>query len=242
MNDNDINHDTETTAPATVWIMVCGGGLLLLIGAGMMTALSPMFIYGKLYEQRPVIAMVAVYLVAWIGYVLIFARSRAAGRSRSLFWVAMVCALAARLLMCFSSPLLENDFYRYMWDGMVVNHKVSPYATAPQFYDVTDIEPDPEQFEAALTDNTRAAILTHLGGIPIEMGPIVEIAAARGIRIVEDCSQAHGALYRGKRVGRFGDIAAFSTGFPKNRAPGKGSRELPNLDPSNKQRSGELCH
>ena len=33
MNDNDINHDTETTAPAIVWIMVCGGGLLLLIGA-----------------------------------------------------------------------------------------------------------------------------------------------------------------------------------------------------------------
>ncbi len=155
MNDSDINHGTETTAPALVWIMVCGGGLLLLIGVGMMTALSPLFIYGKLYEQRPVITMVAVYLVAWIGYVLIFARSGAAGRSRSLFRVAMVCALAARLLMCFSSPLLENDFYRYMWDGMVVNHKVSPYAKAPQFHDVADIEPDPRQFAAAELAHSR---------------------------------------------------------------------------------------
>ena len=90
---------------------------------------------------------------------------------------------------------------------------------------VADSEPTgfnvgPEQFEAALTDNTRAAVLTHLGGIPIDIGPIVEIATNRGIRIVEDCSQAHGALYRGKRVGRFGDIAAFSTGFPKNHSTG----------------------
>ena len=155
MNDSDINHDRGTSEPAIVWIMVCGGGLLLLIGASMMTVLSPLFIYGKLYEQRPVIAMVAVYLVAWVGYVLIFARSRAAGRTRSLFWIAIGCALAARLLMCFSSPLLENDFYRYIWDGMAVNHKISPYATAPHFCDVIDVEPDPEQFEAAKLVHSR---------------------------------------------------------------------------------------
>jgi hypothetical protein len=94
MNDSDINHDRGTSEPAIVWIMVCGGGLLLLIGASMMTVLSPLFIYGKLYEQRPVIAMVAVYLVAWVGYVLIFARSRAAGRTRSLFWIAIGCTAA----------------------------------------------------------------------------------------------------------------------------------------------------
>ena len=78
----------------------------------------------------------------------------------------------------------------------------------------------PDEFEEALTPNTRAAILTHAGGHPIDIKPILEIANSKGIKIIEDCSQAHGALYKGKRVGRFGDIAAFSTMFSKNHATG----------------------
>lgn len=78
----------------------------------------------------------------------------------------------------------------------------------------------PDQFEEAITSNTRAAIFTHVGGCPIDIEPVVEIAKARGIKIIEDCSQAHGALYKGKRVGRFGDIAAYSAMFHKNHATG----------------------
>ena len=90
---------------------------------------------------------------------------------------------------------------------------------------VADSEPTgfnvgPDEFEAALTDNTKAAILTHLAGIPMNIGPIAEIAKSREVKLIEDCSQAHGALFQGKRVGRFGDIAAFSTGFPKNHSTG----------------------
>lgn len=90
---------------------------------------------------------------------------------------------------------------------------------------VADSEPDtfnmgPDQFEKALSEKTRFAVLTHSGGHPLEMGPIMEIARAKGIRVIEDCSQAHGALYRNQRVGTFGDVAAFSTGFSKNHATG----------------------
>jgi dTDP-4-amino-4,6-dideoxygalactose transaminase len=77
-----------------------------------------------------------------------------------------------------------------------------------------------EEFERAITPKTRAAIITHLGGLPAAISEIVEMARVRGIKVVEDCSQASGALYRGKRVGRFGDIAAFSTMFSKNLATG----------------------
>lgn len=77
-----------------------------------------------------------------------------------------------------------------------------------------------DEFVEALTPNTRAAIVTHLGGHPVDIEPIVEIAAEKGIRILEDCSQAHGALYKGKRVGCFGDVAAFSTAYAKNHATG----------------------
>ncbi|UCD54971.1 MAG: DegT/DnrJ/EryC1/StrS family aminotransferase [Candidatus Omnitrophota bacterium] len=90
---------------------------------------------------------------------------------------------------------------------------------------IADSAPDsfnigPDEFEKALTSDTRAAILTHLGGQPIDIEPIIEIAKSRGIKVIEDCSQAHGALYKGERVGRFGDIAASSTMFSKTLATG----------------------
>ncbi len=78
----------------------------------------------------------------------------------------------------------------------------------------------PDQFESAITPKTRAAVLTHTGGMPIEMDQIMEMAHRYNIKVVEDCSQAHGAFYKGKRVGSFGDIAAFSTMFSKNHATG----------------------
>ncbi len=78
----------------------------------------------------------------------------------------------------------------------------------------------PDEFEKALTPNSGAAVLSHIGGHPIDIAPILEIANSRGIKIIEDCSQAHGALYKGEKVGRFGDVAAFSTMFSKNHATG----------------------
>ena len=78
----------------------------------------------------------------------------------------------------------------------------------------------PQEFEKAITPKTQAAVLTHLGGNPIDMDPIIEIAKSKGIKIVEDCAQAHGALYKGRKVGTFTDIAAFSNGFSKTLAAG----------------------
>ena len=90
---------------------------------------------------------------------------------------------------------------------------------------VADASPDgfntgPREFLDALTENTSCAVITHSGGLPCEIESIAAIAKERGIRLVEDCSQAHGALYQGKRIGCFGDIAAFSTMFSKNHSTG----------------------
>jgi len=90
---------------------------------------------------------------------------------------------------------------------------------------IPDSEPNsfnisPKEFEKAITPKTRAAVLTHLGGNVIDLDPILEIAKSRGIKIVEDCAQAHGAMYKGKRVGTFTEIAAFSNGFSKTLAAG----------------------
>ena len=79
---------------------------------------------------------------------------------------------------------------------------------------------DPEKFQTKISKKTKAAVITHLGGIPVDMNPLIEIARSKGISVIEDCSQAHGALYHGKKVGRFGAIAVFSTMFSKIHATG----------------------
>ena len=78
----------------------------------------------------------------------------------------------------------------------------------------------PEEFKKAITPTTKAAVLTHLGGIPFDLKPIMEIAHSHNIKIIEDCSQAPGATYLGKKVGTFGDIAALSTMCSKNLTTG----------------------
>jgi dTDP-4-amino-4,6-dideoxygalactose transaminase len=84
-----------------------------------------------------------------------------------------------------------------------------------------DIEPDTytldwRQLEGALSKHTRAIIPVHLYGHPADMQPILDFAHEHGLRVIEDASQAHGAIYQGKRTGSFGDIACFSLYCSKN--------------------------
>lgn len=79
---------------------------------------------------------------------------------------------------------------------------------------------DAERIRARLTERTSAIIVAHIAGIPVAMDPVLELARERGIAVVEDCAQAHGATYKGRRVGALGDIAAFSTMFGKHVATG----------------------
>jgi len=77
---------------------------------------------------------------------------------------------------------------------------------------------DPSKIEAAITPRTKAIIAVHLYGQPADMDAINEIAQRHGLKVIEDAAQAHGALYKGRRVGSLGDAAAFSF------YPGKKSR------------------
>ena len=67
-----------------------------------------------------------------------------------------------------------------------------------------------DTIRAVLTPRTKAIVAVHLAGWPCAMGPILEVARERDLKVVEDCAQAHGATWRGRRVGSFGDVAAFS--------------------------------
>lgn len=78
-----------------------------------------------------------------------------------------------------------------------------------------DVDSDSGNMSAAtieplLTERTRAIIPVHIGGWPCDMPEIMELARARGLHVIEDCAQAHGARVGGKMVGGFGDVGAWS--------------------------------
>ena len=67
-----------------------------------------------------------------------------------------------------------------------------------------------ETIRAVLTPRTRAVICVHLAGWPCDMDPIMHLAKQHGIKVIEDCAQAHGARYKGRMVGSIGDVGAWS--------------------------------
>lgn len=75
---------------------------------------------------------------------------------------------------------------------------------------------DPGKLEAAITSRTKAIIPVHIYGQPADLDPILDIAARHNLRVIEDCAQAHGAIYKGTRVGARGDIGCFSFYPTKN--------------------------
>ena len=81
-----------------------------------------------------------------------------------------------------------------------------------------DLGPDPALLEASLTGRTRGILVVHLHGLPVDLRPILPLARAHNLILIEDCSHAHGATLDGRRVGSFGIAGAFSLGVVKNLA------------------------
>jgi dTDP-4-amino-4,6-dideoxygalactose transaminase len=95
---------------------------------------------------------------------------------------------------------------------------ISNVGATPVFVDIDPVTfcIDPDLIAPAITERTRAILPVHLFGHPAEMGHIMAIAQSHGLDVIEDCAQALGARYQGRRVGRFGRANAFSFFPSKN--------------------------
>ena len=98
---------------------------------------------------------------------------------------------------------------------------------------------DPEDARRKLTGRTRAIIPVHLYGHPVDMDPILALGAAHGVDVVEDAAEAHGARYKGRRVGALGRIGAFSFYGNKILTSGEGGMVVTN-DPKLAERAAFL--
>lgn len=81
---------------------------------------------------------------------------------------------------------------------------------------------DVNQIESKITPKTRAIMVVHIYGLPVDMDPVIKLAKKHGLKIIEDAAEAHGQTYNGKPCGSFGDISAFSFYANKHVTTGEG--------------------
>jgi len=81
---------------------------------------------------------------------------------------------------------------------------------------------DPAHIEAAISEKTKAILVVHYWGVSCDMDAILDIGRRHNLRVIEDACQAHGAMFKGRKVGTMGDMGAFSLNQNKNLCGGEG--------------------
>jgi dTDP-4-amino-4,6-dideoxygalactose transaminase len=129
---------------------------------------------------------------------------------------AVFCAIGALQLDAFSEVIVPP---------ITDNGGVTPVVFAGCVPVMADSDPRTfnvcaDGIKPLINERTRAILVAHIGGEPVDMDPIVALAREHNLYLIEDCAQSHAAKYKGKMVGTFGDIAAFSTMFGKHHCTG----------------------
>ena len=129
------------------------------------------------------------------------------------------CGTSALLMALISLGIEREDEVLVQANGFIADLEAIYFAGAkPVFLEVDPktFGPDLEDLKRKITPKSKALLLIHMYGHPCEMDEIVEICEKYGLILVEDASHAHGAEYKGKKVGTFGKVGCFSCGPVKN--------------------------
>jgi len=89
---------------------------------------------------------------------------------------------------------------------------------------------DVDQIEGKITSKTKAIMIVHIFGLPVDVAPILDIASKYGLKVIEDAAEMHGQTYKGKACGGFGDISTFSFYPNKHVTTGEGGMILTDND------------
>lgn len=107
--------------------------------------------------------------------------------------------------------IVQGNTYIASVMGITINGATPVFVEPNRYYNI-----DVSKIEEKISDKTKAILVVHLYGQASQMGKVKELACKYNLRIVEDCAQAHGAMYKGKKVGTFGDVGCFSFYPSKN--------------------------
>ena len=107
--------------------------------------------------------------------------------------------------------IVQGNTYIASVMGITINGATPVFVEPDEYFNI-----DASQIEEKITEKTRAILVVHLYGQASDMDIIMEIARKHNLRVVEDCAQSHGARFRGKMTGTFGDIGCFSFYPSKN--------------------------
>jgi hypothetical protein len=151
--DSDVTPARKPANRAFLQLAVAGIVLIALVAG--ISLISKRFVFGVDHAGRPVILFTTLYLLCWPAFAWACRVAARCAEDRRALALVLVVAALLRLLLCFSNPILENDFYRYIWDGHVLAQGLNPYAFAPADYVVADIEPDPGELAAATHVHSR---------------------------------------------------------------------------------------
>lgn len=151
-----------------------------------------------------------------------------AGFEHGVFCNSGTAALHMALVACRCGCGDEVIVPAYTWPSSAtccLHHNAIPV-----FVDIdwATMNIDVERIEAAVTPRTRAIIAVHLHGLMVDMDKVMDVARRHHLMVIEDCCQAHGATFNGRRAGAFGHCAAFSTNHNKCLSSGEGGFFLAN--------------
>ena len=107
--------------------------------------------------------------------------------------------------------LVQGNTYIASVMGITMNGATPIFIEPDEYHSI-----DASKLEAAITDKTKAIMVVHLYGEPADMDTVCAVCKKHGLRLIEDCAQSHGACYKGKMTGSFGDIGCFSFYPSKN--------------------------
>lgn len=138
---------------------------------------------------------------------------------------ALLCCLAALGIGAGDEVIVPGYTFIASISSIILSNAI------PVLAEVDDsLTIDPTRIEELITPRTRAIMPVHMLGNPCDMDAIMKIAKKHNLYVIEDCCQAFGASYKGKRVGNFGDIAAYSLNVFKTITAGDGGAVVTNDD------------